>query len=90
MTDYTARRPEDVDAEAQATGARPDAGTPQTEQEKIAALVETLARENAEHKDRVLRTLAEMENLPQAHRARGQRHAPVRDRVVRTRRAGGR
>jgi len=62
MTDYTARRPENAASEPDAQGAA-DAGTPQTEQEKIAALVETLARENAEHKDRVLRTLAEMENL---------------------------
>ena len=61
MTDYTARRPDDAAAEPEAQGA--DAGTPQTEEAKIAALVETLARENAEHKDRVLRTLAEMENL---------------------------
>jgi len=65
MTDYTARRPDDAAAEPEAQGAaaQPDAGTPLTEEAKIAALVETLARENAEHKDRVLRTLAEMENL---------------------------
>jgi molecular chaperone GrpE len=64
MTDHTARRPDDATAEPEAQGAgQPDAGTPQTEQAKIAALVETLARENAEHKDRLLRTLAEMENL---------------------------
>ena len=65
MTDYTARRPENAAAEPEAQGAaaQPDAGTPLTEEAKIAALVETLARENAEHKDRVLRTLAEMENL---------------------------
>lgn len=42
--------------EAEGAAAPPDAA-------KIAELVETLARENAEHKDRVLRTLAEMENL---------------------------
>src|SRR5262245_7855708 len=63
MTDNTARRPDDVAAEAKAGGTQADAGTPPNEQEKIAALVETLAKENAEHKDRVLRTLAEMENL---------------------------
>jgi molecular chaperone GrpE len=65
MTDYTARRPDDMAPEPEAEGgaAQPDAGTSPTEQAKIAALVETLARENAEHKDRVLRTLAEMENL---------------------------
>jgi molecular chaperone GrpE len=33
------------------------------ESAKIAELVETLARESAEHKDKLLRTLAEMENL---------------------------
>jgi molecular chaperone GrpE len=61
MTDTTARRP--GDAEAAAADTRPEAGTPETEEAKIAALVETLARENAENKDRMLRTLAEMENL---------------------------
>ena len=62
MTDTTARRPEDADAEPeQAANEQP--GTPETEEGKIAALVETLARENAEAKDKVLRTLAEMENL---------------------------
>jgi molecular chaperone GrpE len=42
----------------------PDA-EPQTgdEQAKIAQLVETLSKEAAEYKDRMLRTLAEMENL---------------------------
>ena len=63
MTDYTARRPDNATSEPEAQGAGPDAGTPKTEEAKIAALVETLARENAEHKDRLLRTLAEMENL---------------------------
>ena len=62
MTDNTARRPEDAAAEPEAQGAE-RGRTPQTEQAKVAALVETLARENAEHKDRLLRTLAEMENL---------------------------
>jgi molecular chaperone GrpE len=60
MTDNTARRPGSADAEPETQGA---AGTPQTEEAKIAELVETLARENAENKDRLLRTLAEMENL---------------------------
>jgi molecular chaperone GrpE len=64
MTDYTARRPNNAPAEPEAQEAgQPAAGTPQTEEAKIAELVETLARENAENKDRVLRTLAEMENL---------------------------
>jgi molecular chaperone GrpE len=58
MTDNTARRP-GQEPDTQAT----EAGTPQTEEAKIAELVETLAKENAEHKDRLLRTLAEMENL---------------------------
>jgi molecular chaperone GrpE len=35
----------------------------QTEEAKIAALVETLSKESADYKDRLLRTLAEMENL---------------------------
>jgi molecular chaperone GrpE len=61
MTDFTARRPGSAAAEPETQGA--DAGMPETEQAKIAELVETLARENAEHKDRLLRTLAEMENL---------------------------
>jgi len=66
MIDSTARRPDDAAAEPEPQGAAvpPEAaGTPETEEAKIAALVETLARENAEHKDRLLRTLAEMENL---------------------------
>jgi molecular chaperone GrpE len=61
MTDYTARRPGNVPQEPEAQGA--GTGMPQTEEAKIAELVETLAKENAEHKDRLLRTLAEMENL---------------------------
>jgi molecular chaperone GrpE len=61
MTDNTVRRPEGTAAEPEAEGATP--GLSPAEQVKVAALVETLARENAEHKDRLLRTLAEMENL---------------------------
>jgi molecular chaperone GrpE len=60
MTDNTVRRPEDTAAEPEA-GAAP--GLSRAEQVKVAELVETLSRENAEHKDRLLRTLAEMENL---------------------------
>jgi molecular chaperone GrpE len=64
MTDRTARRPGDVAADPETSGAQPETGTLQTEDaQKIAELVETLARENAESKDRLLRTLAEMENL---------------------------
>ena len=35
----------------------------ETEEARIAALVETLSKENADYKDKLLRTLAEMENL---------------------------
>ena len=63
MTDNTFRRPGDATAEPEMSGTQPQAGTPQSEEAKIAALVETLARESADHKDRLLRTLAEMENL---------------------------
>ena len=58
MTDTTAGRPEGATADQEAQGA-----APQSEEARIAALVETLARENADAKDRLLRTLAEMENL---------------------------
>jgi molecular chaperone GrpE len=61
MTDSTARRPEDAAAEPE-NSAQPAAAS-DTEEARIAALVETLARENADSKDRLLRTLAEMENL---------------------------
>jgi molecular chaperone GrpE len=61
MTDNTVRRPEDTAADPEAQVA--EGGLSPAEQLKVAALVETLARENAEHKDRLLRTLAEMENL---------------------------
>jgi molecular chaperone GrpE len=58
MTDWTARRPDDAAAEPEtaATSASAD-------EAKIAALVEALSRESAENKDKLLRTLAEMENL---------------------------
>jgi molecular chaperone GrpE len=61
MTDFTARRPEDAAADPAAEGA--EGGLTPAEQAKVAVLVETLAKENAESKDRLLRTLAEMENL---------------------------
>jgi len=57
MTDTSARP---SDAAAPATEA---ATAPETEEAKIAALVEALAKEAADYKDRHLRTLAEMENL---------------------------
>jgi molecular chaperone GrpE len=58
MTDPTVRP---VDEAA----AQPEVATEpaQTEEARIASLVETLARESAEYKDKLLRTLAEMDNL---------------------------
>jgi molecular chaperone GrpE len=50
-------RPEDVAAPEGA------AAVPADEQARIAELVESLARESADYKDRLLRALAEMENL---------------------------
>lgn len=44
-------------------GAEAEAEVGQSEEETIAALVESLAAENAELKDRMLRTAADMENL---------------------------
>ena len=61
MTDNTVRRPGDTAADPELQGVEP--GLSRAEQVKVAELVETLSRENAEHKDRLLRTLAEMENL---------------------------
>ena len=58
MTDWTARRPDDIPAEPET-----DTAGPATEEAKIAALVGASTRESADHKDRHLRTLAEMENL---------------------------
>lgn len=58
MTEQPARRPDEAAAEPdKAPASRP------TEEAKVAELVETLARESAENKDKLLRTLAEMENL---------------------------
>src|SRR5262245_12367407 len=56
MTDASTRPSETAAREA-------EAAAPETEEAKIAALVEALSKEAAEHKDRHLRTLAEMENL---------------------------
>ena len=65
MTDFTARRPDDAaaDQETQDAAQQPEGAMSPSEEARIAALVETLARENADTKDRLLRTLAEMENL---------------------------
>jgi molecular chaperone GrpE len=54
MTDTTDRAPEAASA---------DNGTPANGQPEAADVVAALVKENAEMKDRVLRTLAEMENL---------------------------
>ena len=58
MTDWTARRPDDAAAEPETAET-----SASTDEAKIAALVEALSRESAENKDKLLRTLAEMENL---------------------------
>jgi molecular chaperone GrpE len=62
MTDWTVRRPDDAAAapEDQAQAPTPEDAK---EAQKISELVETLARESAENKDKMLRALAEMENL---------------------------
>ena len=59
MTDPTARPATDADAEPDGLTESP----PVSEANKIAELVEALARESADFKDKHLRTLAEMENL---------------------------
>jgi molecular chaperone GrpE len=58
MTDWTARRPDDAPAERENV-----AESEATEEAKIAALVEALSKESADYKDKLLRTLADMENL---------------------------
>jgi molecular chaperone GrpE len=58
MTDSPPRRPDDITAMASDTLPGGD-----SEAERVAALVETLARESAENKDKLLRALAEMENM---------------------------
>ena len=55
MTDPTARPFVDPAAEGETAGA--------ADEGKVAALVEALSKESAEYKDKLLRTLAEMENL---------------------------
>ena len=57
MTDISARPSVDAANESETATA------PETEEAKIAALVEALLKEAADYKDRHLRTLAEMENL---------------------------
>ena len=61
-----------VETSAQQAGSSPnEAARPETGEPDAFAVVEALNAENSQLKDRVLRTLAEMENLPPAHRARG-------------------
>jgi molecular chaperone GrpE len=55
MTDSTTRPSVDPAAEGETAGS--------ADEGKVAALVEALSKENAEYKDKLLRTLAEMENL---------------------------
>ena len=59
MTDNNARPFDDPANEAPTA----PADVPQAEQARIAQLVETLSKEAADYKDRLLRTLADMENL---------------------------
>src|SRR5262245_37317543 len=59
MTDWTVR-PDDAAAAPEDQAAKPEDAK---EAQKISELVETLARESAENKDKMLRALAEMENL---------------------------
>jgi len=61
MTDSPPRRPDDITSMASETLPRADSTA--TEAERVAALVETLARESADNKDKLLRALAEMENM---------------------------
>ena len=60
MTDWTARRPGDAAPDQASEAPKPEDAQ---EAQKISELVETLARESAENKDKLLRALAEMENL---------------------------
>jgi molecular chaperone GrpE len=61
MTDSPPRRPDDITSMASET--LPGADSTATEAERVAALVESLARESADNKDKLLRALAEMENM---------------------------
>jgi molecular chaperone GrpE len=61
MTDSTSGRPDDITS--MASEPLPGADPAASEAERVAALVEQLAREAADNKDRLLRSLAEMENM---------------------------
>jgi molecular chaperone GrpE len=61
MTDSTSGRPDDITS--MASEPLPGADSAASEAERVAALVEQLAREASENKDKLLRSLAEMENM---------------------------
>jgi molecular chaperone GrpE len=61
MTDSTSGRPDDITS--MASEPLPGTDPAASEAERVAALVEQLAREAADNKDRLLRSLAEMENM---------------------------
>src|SRR5215470_5885841 len=61
MTDPTSGRPDDITS--MASEPLPGADNAATEAERVAALVEQLAREASDNKDKLLRALAEMENM---------------------------
>jgi molecular chaperone GrpE len=61
MTDSTPGRPDDITS--MPSEPLPGADSPASEAERVAALVEQLAREAADNKDKLLRSLAEMENM---------------------------
>src|SRR5262249_31278713 len=61
MTDPTSGRPDDITS--MASEPLPGADRVANEAERVAALVEQLAREAADNKDKLLRSLAEMENM---------------------------
>jgi molecular chaperone GrpE len=67
MIDRNARPSVAEGAEPESNGAPQAAAEPRgsarTEEERIADLVQTLTKESADYKDRLLRTLAEMDNL---------------------------
>jgi molecular chaperone GrpE len=61
MTDPTSGRPDDITS--MPSEPLPGADRVASEAERVAALVEQLAREAADNKDKLLRSLAEMENM---------------------------
>jgi molecular chaperone GrpE len=61
MTDSNPGRPDDITS--MASEPLPGADSAASEAERVAALVEQLAREAADNKDKLLRSLAEMENM---------------------------